>query len=110
MTSNLSRFRRWAKGLAEALRAPQRMEITVQSDRLLIIQRRSRRGWCRDCGCAVEMVSVAEAAAITGMTGKALTDASSTYSWHFARNQEQLICLQSLWKSIEVGPSSEDNQ
>ena len=40
-----------------------RTEITVEVDRWLVINQRSRRsGWCADCSHHVEMLSVDEAA------------------------------------------------
>lgn len=41
-----------------------RTEITVETDRVLII-RRSVRAWCRQCGREVDMLSLGEAEALT---------------------------------------------
>jgi hypothetical protein len=41
---NLSRFLRWAKRLAAAIARHRRIEITVETDRIVIIRRRRSKG------------------------------------------------------------------
>ena len=54
--------------------AHKRTEITVETDRVLIIRRsRSIRGWCPACSCEVDMVGLREAEAVTGLTGTSVT-------------------------------------
>jgi hypothetical protein len=99
---NLSRFRRWAKGLVEAVTVYKKTEITIQTDRLLIIRRRrSTPVWCRECGREVEMVEFSQAAAITGKSQALQPDSAKSYGWHVCEDQNglPLICLESLLKS-----------
>lgn len=103
MASNLSRFRRWAKLWEGGTPAHKRTEITVETDKLLIVRRhRSTRIWCQECGCEVDMVSLGEAGALTGLTGKALSDCAGARRWHVPKGQEgtELVCLESLLKSM----------
>jgi len=82
--------------------ARKRTEITVETDRILIIRRRrSVRAWCAECGSEVEMVGLEEAEAVTGLRGQALSDCAQARSWHVAESPDGagLICLESVLKS-----------
>jgi hypothetical protein len=77
-----------------------RTEITIETDRVLIIRRRRvLRAWCQECGHEVEMVDPREAEAITAVRGLPLRDCAQ---WHVAQSQEGtgLICLDSLLKPV----------
>jgi hypothetical protein len=77
-----------------------RTEITIETDRVLIIRRRRiLRAWCPECGHEVEMVDPREAEAITAVRGLPLRDCAQ---WHVAQSQEGtgLICLDSLLKPV----------
>jgi hypothetical protein len=108
VASNLSRFRDWAKRLAGAISAPQRMEITIQTDRLVLIRgRRSPRAWCQQCGHEVEMVGLSQAVALAGGGTPVLPDSAQGQAWHIseAQNGSPLICLESVLKSMgDSGP------
>jgi hypothetical protein len=81
--------------------ADRRVEITVETERLLIIrQRRSIRVWCRECGREVEMVSLQEAEALSRVPGQSFCEAAPADRWHLSEMQEgtSLVCLASLWK------------
>lgn len=102
MASNLSRFSRWIKGFAQAIRPLQRIEMTVQTDRVLIIrQRQWRRVWCQQCGCEVDAVSVSEAKGLVGTAQALLPGDAESQAWHVCtgKDGEQFICLQSLLKA-----------
>ena len=80
-----------------------RTEITVESDRVLIIRRRrALRAWCQECGCEVDMVNSGEAGAPTGMSEQVLRDYAEGRSWHVCVGQDGigLVCLESLLKSL----------
>lgn len=52
-----------------------RTEITIETDQILIIRRRSStQVWCRECGREVNIVGLGEAGVLTGMSGQALRD------------------------------------
>jgi hypothetical protein len=103
LANNLARFQRWSKGLVEAMVGRKRTEITIESDQLLIIRRRRTvRFWCQECGCELEMISVAEAEALTGITRPMLDDGAEARGWHFAEASDNatLVCLESLRKFL----------
>ena len=82
--------------------AHNRTEITIETDRVLIIRRRrALRAWCQECGCEVDMVSVGEGGAPTGMAGQMLRDGAEARGWHIAQGRDgtELVCLVSLLKS-----------
>ena len=82
--------------------AHKRTEITVETDRVLIIRRRrSIRAWCQECGCEVDMVGLVEAQALVGMAGQALLDYAPARGWHVSEGQgkARLFCLESLLKA-----------
>jgi hypothetical protein len=102
VASTLSRFRRWAKRLLGPQAEHKKTEITIETDRILIIRRRrSTRAWCPECGGEVDMVGLAEAEAITGTMQPMLQDSAESREWHLAKGQggTPLICLESLRKS-----------
>jgi len=83
--------------------ARERTEITVETDRILIIRRlRTVRGWCPECGCDVDLVDEAEASALTEMSGKQLPECAQAGRWHVTASQDGngLVCLDSLLKSM----------
>jgi len=72
------------------------MEVTVETDQVLIIRRRrSTRGWCRECAREVEIVSLDDASTIAGINGPMLHDGVAQ-RWHFSDSEEQWVCLESL--------------
>ena len=81
--------------------ARRRIEITVETERILIIRRRrSVRLWCRECGCEVEMVSLGEAEALTDVSGQESREFAQAHACHLTENQEGicLVCLERLRK------------
>ena len=71
------------------------MEVTFETDQVLIIRRRRlTRGWCRECGREVEIVSLDDAAAIAGINRPLLHDGIAP--WHFSDSEEKWVCLESL--------------
>jgi hypothetical protein len=110
-------FRRWAKVSGRAAGAYRRTEITVETDRVLIIRKRhSTRGWCAECGKEVDMVGLKEAETLSGMTHPRMSPPMLNQSpatqpmlpgygewpgWHWsqAADGSPLVCLESLLKS-----------
>jgi hypothetical protein len=85
------------------LTAHRRTEITVETDRVLMIRRRRVvRAWCRECGGEVEMVSLEEAEALTEVSGQVFQDSAQAHRRHFYEDQEgtSLVCLESVRKSL----------
>jgi len=86
----------------EWMTLPQKMEITVQTDRILIIRRRQRRrAWCQQCGREVDAIVMQEATSLAGSAQLALPGNSESEAWHVCAGKggEQLICLESLLKA-----------
>jgi hypothetical protein len=100
--SNLSRFQRWAKRLVGAETTHKKREITVESDRVLVIRRhRLARAWCEECGVEVDTLSLDEAASMTG-TSSTLSRDMWMAAWHLCEGSDGTprICLESLLKSM----------
>jgi hypothetical protein len=96
VTNNLARFWRWTKSMAHAAGAQKKVEVTVETDQILIIRRRRfTRGWCRECGREVELARLEDVAAIAGTSGPQLHDGMAQ-PWHFADSAERWVCLESL--------------
>jgi hypothetical protein len=84
-----------------ATTAYKRTQITIETNRVLIIRRvRSSRAWCQQCSCEADVVGLEEASVLTGMTQPALRECVETGKWHFSEssNGTLLICLDSLTK------------
>ena len=98
--SNLSRFWGWAKRWKGGATGHKRTEITVETDKVLIIRRpRSIRAWCAECGRDVDMVGREEAEALKGISATVLRDCVT--GWHISQTKDgnRLVCLKSLLKS-----------
>jgi hypothetical protein len=80
--------------------AYKRIEITVETDQLLII-RRSRvvRAWCSACGCDVDMVNLEEANGLSE-TSRAAWRAGTGVHLLKGSHGTELICLKSWSKSM----------
>ena len=77
-----------------------RTEITIETERVLIIRKRkgSVLTWCSTCAQQVPMVKVDEAATIAGVSSRTLYRWVEAEKVHFAETPEGLllICLSSL--------------
>lgn len=104
---NLTGFRRWAKRLLEVITVPGKMEITIQTDQVVIFRkRRLRRVWCERCGSDVVAVDLQEAGKLTGMPPLALPDGNAgAQAWHISpsTDDEPVVCLRSLLHSLQLG-------
>jgi hypothetical protein len=107
---NLAGFRRWAKRLLGVITAPGRMEITVQTDQVLIFpKRRLSRVWCESCGCDVVAVELKEAGKLAGLSPLALPGSNGgSQGWHISpgAEDEPVVCLRSLLHSLQAGNRS----
>jgi hypothetical protein len=110
-------FRRWTKVSGRTAAAYRRTEITVETDRVLIIRKsHSTRAWCAECGREVDMVDLNEVGAIAGTpqgmaqrlpgeslsTDPMLPGCGERPGWHWsqAADGSTLVCLESLLKSM----------
>lgn len=102
VANNLARFWRWTKKAAGTSTVQTRTEITIETDRVVVIrQRRSRRVWCQQCGREVNGVSFQEAGELNCLPQLALPDNPASAAWHVCvrENGEPVICLDSLLKT-----------
>lgn len=83
------------------------IEITVETERLLIFHRqyRTARGWCASCDCEVEMISPGEAASLAGVSPSVICQRVQTGELHSGCTSEGevFICLKSLSEASHVG-------
>jgi hypothetical protein len=79
-----------------------RTQITVETERILIIKRRYQavEAWCDECNEAVVMIRPDQAAAVSGRSLRAIFSDIERTALHFAEQPEGtiLICLNSLLK------------
>jgi hypothetical protein len=79
-----------------------RIEITVETERVLIVRRGQGfvRGWCEACAAQVKMASAGEAASVAGVSQRTIYRWVETEKLHFSETPEGwlLICLNSLPK------------
>lgn len=94
-------LRRWAKLPKRGIMASKRTEITVETQRTLIIRRsQTQTAWCQECGRDVEVVDVKDAAEFGGTTQPLLLGRMESDTWHLCdKGGKQFICLASLLKS-----------
>jgi hypothetical protein len=99
--SNLSRFQRWAKRLVGIRGARKTTEITVQTDRILLIRRRRPiRAWCHACACETDMLTIDEVGSVTSSGPPLSLDMQR--GWHVSEAEDgtPLVCLDSFLKSL----------
>lgn len=83
------------------------IEITVETERLVVVHRRYRavKGWCVRCDSEVEMVTLVEAALIAGVSPgviRRMAEAGAIHSGLTAQGEE-VICLDSLREDVHAG-------
>lgn len=75
-------------------------EITVETERLLVIRRRYQavEAWCETCAAQTIMIRPDQAAAVTGKTLRAIFNEIEQGTLHFHEPPDGLllICLESL--------------
>ena len=87
-----------------------RTQVTVETERVLVIRRRYRaiEAGCEECGETVVMVRPDQAAAVSGHSLRAIFGAIEATELHFMEQPDGmlLICLNSLLKQgvAEGGP------
>jgi hypothetical protein len=91
----------------KSMKRTRKTKITVERERLLVISRPRRQvvGWCKPCSAEVDMFALEEAAALTGLSQRALFRLLEAGGLHFTENDrgEVLICLNSLLKQNTKG-------
>jgi hypothetical protein len=78
-----------------------RRKITVETERLLVVSsRQEAAAWCEQCGTEMKMVDPRAAAAISGLSARAIFRRVESGQLHFTETADGalLICLNSLMK------------
>jgi hypothetical protein len=102
VTTHPSRFKRWTRKLLQTLAPLRTTEITIETDRVVVVRRRrSVRGWCRQCCCEVELVPLKDAAMISGLAAELLVERGAPPDWHVVGplGGAVHVCLPSLVKN-----------
>jgi hypothetical protein len=81
-----------------------RTQITIETERVLIVNRRAgaTQGWCEQCGAFVKLATPEIAAALTGMSRRAVYRLIENGQVHFSESPSQSpeapisVCLESL--------------
>lgn len=85
------------------MRTTKRTEITIETDRIVVLSRRkvSVESWCRRCNQRVKMVTVDEAASIAGVTSRTMYRWADAEKLHFTETADGvlMICHTSLTSS-----------
>lgn len=80
-----------------------RTEITIETERFLVVSRRSNKPllWCNECDNKVPMLTVVEAAMTAGTTPLVICEMAEAGKLHFALmlDGRQFICSHSLAKA-----------
>ena len=88
------------EGAPDSLKKIKRIRITVETERLLVTNghRRTVEGWCHECGEVVMLISLEEAAAVTGTDAQTIHRQVLINLLHCIERSDgaRLICLNSL--------------
>ena len=99
---------RFTKSLPGGLvRTRKRMEITIETDRVVVLSRRRAPvvSWCSECGGRTTMVTVDEAAAMGGVSSRTIYRWVESERLHFAETPDGrlLICCDSIPAAGSIG-------
>ena len=84
------------------MRHRRKVAITVETRRLVIRRSMSRRHvWCARCSAHVQSVTLEDAAALIGVNTSAIYTQTEAGEYHFIEAGSGLICLNSLFVSID---------
>ena len=100
--SGIAEFRRWREWLVTFVRIRKRVELTIQTENLVILHRgRRRRSWCRECNREVDLVGLSEAGTLAEGKGPLLRDSAERQGWHVVEDGDGAlwICLDSALRS-----------
>ena len=74
-----------------------RTEITVETDRWVVVKRHRRTAWCNTCSRQVEMLTIDDAAIFAGVNSRTIFRWAESGAVHSSETAEGLllICLHS---------------
>jgi len=83
----------------------QRIEITVETDQILVIRRRPAPAWCRECAAQIETLTAEEAASVAGVSLPTIYRMAEEGQIHSSETEDGRlrICLNSLLDSTTIG-------
>ena len=91
---------------ADEYRMKRRTEITIETERVLVISRRntSALAWCSGCGLKGQMITPEAAAKTVSLSTRAIYRLIEAEELHFLETSDQRlwICLNSLNRIIEA--------
>lgn len=70
-----------------------RTEITVETERLVIVNRRRRVVWCSSCSRRVEMLNVDDAAILAGVNSRTIFHWAESGLVHSSETPEGLLLI-----------------
>ena len=70
-----------------------RAEITVETDRWIVVRRQRRIAWCTTCSCEVEMLSVDEAAIFAQVKSRTIFRWAEAGALHSSETPEGLLLI-----------------
>lgn len=70
-----------------------RTEITVETDRLVVVNRRRRTAWCTACSRNVEMLNVDDAAIFARVNSRTIFRWAETGALHSSETPEGLLLI-----------------
>ena len=92
------------------MRTRNRTEITIETDRVLVLSRRkvSVVAWCHECGQRKKMITVDEAAAIAGVSSQTIYRWADAQKLHFTETADGvlMVCAASLTPSESNAPGA----
>lgn len=96
------------------MRKTKRTEITVETERLLVISRPTNSVdiWCEQCGALVPMIGLDEATLLSGQRQREIIHRLVVGSLHFTESPQRLlwVCLHSLLKETSREEPRSDEQ
>jgi hypothetical protein len=89
----------------ETMNRKQRIEITIETDQMLVIRRRASPAWCRQCAAQVETLTVEEAASAAGLALPTIYRRAEDSRLHPVETEDGnlCICLNSLLNFVTKG-------
>ena len=84
------------------MRRKRRVEITIETSRLVVRRSSQRLTWCARCATRVQSVTLQDAAALIGVETSSLCTQIEAGEYHFLEEARSgPICLNSLFVSID---------
>jgi hypothetical protein len=87
----------------EANTAHKKIQITIETERVLMIRRSvNTRLWCQKCGGEVDVVDLIQAEILTGIAPPVFPACAEAKQWHSFEGPDgtTFVCLESVLKSM----------